>query len=74
MSMVEIYLPVICETPGCTKEGEAVNEIILGDDYFSSNDAETVAQEMDMFFEGWQIEPEDICPVCHQPGILNDAL
>ena len=53
----------MCYTKGCTNYGEAIN-IVSG----------IPAYELELFYEGYDgTEPEDICPLCGESGVAEDA-
>jgi hypothetical protein len=54
--------PIVCESPGCRNEGAVINRI-----------AGIVPADIDAFFEDYDGSgPDDVCPLCHAPGIAAD--
>ena len=59
----EIAAPIICQTAGCTREGEEINRVTMD------------ARKEDAFYEDFGHGGEtweDHCPVCCNLGLLLD--
>lgn|GEM_PF-5125341 len=57
------FVTVVCETPGCERNGEVINTI-----------SELEEESLDIWFEDYNGESEeaDWCIACGQPGIAQD--
>jgi hypothetical protein len=56
-----VKIPILCLTPGCPHEGQAINVV-----------SEIPEHELDLFFEGFDgSEEADYCPLCGALGVAE---